>query len=191
MKKILLATAFGLSLASASAPFLAPAVSAESLAEKTGVNSLLGLSPSTADFVTQAAMSDMFEIQSSQLALRRGDDATKGFAQQMITDHQKTSAELTALVQGVSSKATMPTDLDAPHRKMLDTLNGLNGAAFDRQYSRDQVSGHKDAVSLFQRYAKGGDSTAIRQWADTTLPTLEHHLMMAQHLNEQLAQQTQ
>jgi putative membrane protein len=43
--------------------------SAQSAGDKTGVNSVIGIAPSTADFVTQAAASDMFEIQSSQLAL--------------------------------------------------------------------------------------------------------------------------
>src|SRR2546427_13224494 len=73
--------------------FSAPAL-AQSVGEKSGVNSLLGLSPSTADFVKEAAVGDMFEIQSSQLAAERADGPTKAFASQMITDHQKTSNEL-------------------------------------------------------------------------------------------------
>ena len=55
--------------ASAAAP-AGPTV-AQSPGEKTGANSALGVSPSTADFVTQAAISDMFEIQTSQLALQQ------------------------------------------------------------------------------------------------------------------------
>jgi putative membrane protein len=38
---------------------------AETVAEKTGVNSTLGISPTTADFVKEAAMSDMTEIAAS------------------------------------------------------------------------------------------------------------------------------
>ena len=37
---------------------------------------------------------------------------------------------------------------------MLDKLNSLNGDDFRKQYFSDQVSAHKDAVSLFERYAK-------------------------------------
>ena len=47
-----------------------------------------------------------------------------------------------------------------------------------------QVSAHKDAVSLFERYAKGGDNTALKDWAGKTLPTLQHHLEMAQELDK-------
>jgi putative membrane protein len=56
-------------------------VLAQSVGEKTGVNSVIGITPSTQDFVTKAAQSDMFEIQSSKLALGSADSATKGFAQ--------------------------------------------------------------------------------------------------------------
>jgi putative membrane protein len=46
-----------------------------------------------------------------------------------------------------------------------------------------QLSAHKDAVSLFERYAKGGDDPDLKSWAGKTLPTLKHHLEMAQSLN--------
>ena len=38
-------------------------------------------------------------------------------------------------------------------------------------------------MSLFERYAKGGDSTELRA-AGKTLPTLRHHLEMAQELDK-------
>jgi putative membrane protein len=44
------------------------------------------------------------------------------------------------------------------------------------------MSAHKDAVGLFERYAKGGDNEALKQWASATLPTLRLHLEMAQDM---------
>ena len=38
----------------------------QSVGEKTGVNSVLGISPSTPDFVKEVAISDMFEIEFEQ-----------------------------------------------------------------------------------------------------------------------------
>ena len=156
---------------------------AESMGEKTGVNSTLGISPRTSDFVAEAAISDKFEIQASQLATQRSDDATKTFAQQMISDHQKTTADLKELVESKKVSAVIPSDMDSAHKKMLDKLSGLNGADFTKQYHDDQVSAHKDAVSLFQRYAKGGRNAALKTWASQTEPTLEHHLQMANDLD--------
>ena len=66
------------------------------------------------------------------------------------------------------------------HQSMLDKLNSLNGDDFRKQYFNDQVSAHKDAVSLFTRYGKGGGNPKLKDWAATTLPTLQRHLDMAQ-----------
>ena len=60
---------------------------AQSATEKTGVNSLVGVAPKTEDFVLEAATSDMFEIESSKLAVERANAPIKTFAQQMITEN--------------------------------------------------------------------------------------------------------
>jgi putative membrane protein len=90
---------------------------------------------------------------------------------------------LKSTVQSGKADASVPLDLDSSHQKMLDKLKGLNGADFTKQYHKDQVSAHKDAVSLFRRYAKGGDA-ALKDWAEKTLPDLERHLEMAQNLEK-------
>jgi putative membrane protein len=154
----------------------------QSVGEKTGVNSVLGVAPTTADFVKEAAISDMFEIQSSQLAQERGNASEKPFAGMMIKDHQKTSDDIKAMVSGGDVKAELPTALDSSHQSSLDKLKSLKGSDFSSRYSSDQVSGHKDAVSLFERYAKSGENAKLKDWADKTLPTLRHHLEMAQDL---------
>ena len=55
---------------------LASPVLAQSMGEKTGVNSALGLAPKTQDFVTEAAQSDMFELASSR-PLKKSTDETE------------------------------------------------------------------------------------------------------------------
>jgi putative membrane protein len=114
--------------------------------------------PTTQDFVTKVAISDMFEIQSSQVALeKQPDQDTKPFAQRMTTDHQKTSKELKDLIEQGKVRATLPAALDAEHKKMLDDLKAKNGKEFDTAY--DDI----------QRKAQ-------------TLPHLKEHLAMAQKL---------
>src|SRR4051794_36916247 len=100
---------------------------AQSAGEKTGVNSALGISPSTADFVKEAAISDMFEIASSKLAQDKGNAAEKSFAPQMVTDHTKTSTELKGLVSSGKVKAELPAALDSSHQGKLDNLKGESG----------------------------------------------------------------
>src|ERR671910_605194 len=74
---------------------------AQSIGERAGINSLTGAAPKTEDFVMEAAVSDIFEIQSSQLAQNKAQDAgLKTFASKMVADHTMTSNELKALVTG-------------------------------------------------------------------------------------------
>jgi putative membrane protein len=157
---------------------------AESIGEKTGVNSTLGVAPTTADFVQEVAASDMFELESSKLAEQKGTGDEKSFAQQMITDHTKTTSELKSMVSSGKVKADIPTKLDSSHQSKLDKLNNATGKDFSSDFDSDQVSAHKDAVSLFERYAKGGDNPDLKDWAGKTLPTLQHHLDMAQNLGK-------
>ena len=163
---------------------LASPVLAQSVGEKTGVNSVLGIAPTTADFVKEVAISDMFEIESSKLAEQKGNTQEKSFAQQMVTDHTKTSSELKQMVSGGKVKAELPSTLDSSQQSKLDKLKDASGKDFSSDFDSDQVSAHKDAVSLFERYAKSGDNADLWDWAGKTLPTLQHHLDMAQELGK-------
>jgi putative membrane protein len=166
-----------------SAVFLSTAAFAQSAAEKIGVNSALGIAPKTADFIKEAATSDMLEIEASKIAQQKGDADEKTFAGQMIADHTKTSSELKGLVSG-DMAAAIPTALDDSSQKKLDKLRDTKAEDFASEYDPMQVSAHKDAVSLFERYAKGGNDAKLKDWAGKTLPALEHHLKMAQEMNK-------
>ena len=101
----------------------------------------------------------------------------------MITDHTKTSTELKAMVSG-EMKAALPTALDDSSEKKLGKLRDSKPEDFAAEYDPVQVSAHKDAVSLFERYAKGGEDPKLKDWAGKTLPTLQHHLAMAEDMNK-------
>ena len=156
----------------------------QSIAEKSGVNSTLGVTPTTQDFVTMAANSDMFEIQSSQLVTQKSDNKDKAFAERMIKDHTETTNKMKSLVDGGKVKVNLPTKMDSAHEAKLDKLKKLDGKDFSKQYEDMQVSAHKDAVSLFERYGKGGDNAELKTFANETLPTLKEHLKMAQDLEK-------
>ena len=175
MKKIALATVMFMS---------ATAALAQSATEATGVNSALGVAPKTEDFVMQASATDLYEIESSKLAVQKGDETTKAFAQQMITDHEKTSTELKALLAGGKVQGTPVTALTDDHKGEIDDLAKLEGAEFTEEYIDDQVDAHEDAVDLFKRYAEEGENADLKAWAAKTLPALEHHYKMAQDLDK-------
>ena len=151
---------------------------AQSVGEKTGVNSPLGIAPTTADFVKEVAISDMFEIESSKLAQDKGNAAEKSFASMMVTDHTAANNELASLAatKGVQLPPQNP-DLVTDWSKKTDDV--------DATYVKKMVSDHEEAVKLFEKASKSTDAD-IAAFAQKTLPTLQHHLAMAQDLKNQI-----
>jgi putative membrane protein len=174
---------FAVSVA-ATALLVGSPVLAQSVGEKTGINSALDIAPTTQDFVKEAATSDMLEIAAAKIAQDKGDAEEKKFAAQMITDHSKTTADIKGLVSSGDVKADIPATLDSSSQKNLDKLKDTKPDNFASEYDPMQVSAHKDAVSLFERYSKSGDNAKLKDWAGKTLPTLRHHLQMAEAMNK-------
>jgi putative membrane protein len=136
----------------------------------------------TGAFVTNAAMSDMFEIQASKLAEQKSQSsAVKTFAKQMIKDHTMTSSQLKGMI-GKGVKATIPTDLDQRRKGMIDNLTASQGKDFDTRYAAQQAAAHQEAVTLFTGYAKNGDNADLKAWAGKTAPKLQQHAGMAKQL---------
>jgi putative membrane protein len=172
-------TIFALALCAA---FATPSF-AQSVGEKTGVNSVLGIAPKTEDFIKEVAMSDMTEIETAKIAQQKGNAEEKKFAETMIADHTKTSTELKSIVPS-NLKAALPTALDDTSQKKIAKLRDTRPEDFASEYDPMQVSAHKDAVSLFERYANRGEDAKLKEWAGKTLPALKHHLEMAQELDK-------
>ena len=162
---------------------LATAAVAQSPTASTTPGAVPHVNVSTTEFVKKVAISDMFEIESSRLALNKQPDAdSKPFAERMVQDHQQTTVELKELVQSGKVKEQLPTELDAEHKRKIDELGKLTGREFDMAYDRAQMEAHREAVALFENYAQTGDNPDLKQWAAKTLPHLKAHLTMASQL---------
>lgn len=138
---------------------------------------------SAADFVTKVAISDMYEIQASQLAARRAGNAQiRSFAQTMVHDHTATSAQLRGIVRGHADLA-LPSALDSQHQDMLSELTNASAAEFDQKYVDQQTHAHDDAEQLLTAYAQNGDNADLRAFASETAPKVQHHLDMVRALD--------
>ena len=132
-------------------------------------------------FAEQAALSDQFEIQSSQLASAQAANArVKTLASQLIQDHTAATRQLSALAPQLGLR--LPTALSGPKLTELAALRTSKGAAFDRAYVNAQVTAHEQAVNLFRAYSKSGGNAQLRAHATRTLPALERHLQAARDL---------
>ena len=146
----------------------------------------VGAAPMTgtpaASYVAWAADSDMYEIQSSKLALSKAkNQATKDFAREMIADHTQTTRSLMAALPRTEPKvAKPPKALSEPNAAKIAALKDASPDAFDALYMQQQAEAHKAAWSLHQGYATDGQDAALRQVATTAVPVIEKHLAHVQ-----------
>lgn len=149
-------------------------------------------SRATADYVEKAAIGNLFEIQSSALALKQADSsAVKTFAQQMITDHTNAGKALEAGVTSASQQANqIPTKLDKAHEAKLNDLRKATGRDFDAAYLKAQSAGHQEALKLHRDYAQKGDNAVLKKTAANAADITEHHLQELQKITQAAPPQT-
>lgn len=136
-------------------------------------------------YAAAAALGDMFEVESSKLALEKSNSPEiKQFAQMMIDGHGKTTAELNATLATAGVTLPPPAALDERHQAMLEELRGKTALEFDTAYLDQQTAAHGEALSLHQSYAQGGDNVALKAFAAKTAPTVQTHLDMAKKLDK-------
>src|SRR5262249_34971261 len=125
-------------------------------------------------FVLEAASGGQFKITSSRLALQKSDSAAvKKFAQRMIDDHTRVHDELAGLLR---QRGVVPTtDMSLHHEAMIDRLQTLSGAEFDRTYWKQQLLAHEEALSVFEGEARHGQDPNLRSFAGRTLAGLNTH----------------
>ena len=147
-------------------------------------NNSAAMSPLTAQgFANAAAASDRFEIESSRLAESAASSAAvKRFAAQMISGHTASSAKLKTTVAGMTPVVSPDDSLSAEQQAKLNSLKGLNGAAFDSAYTAAQVEAHQMTLDKLNAYAASGDTPALKTFASGLVPTVTAHLNMAKSL---------
>lgn len=127
-------------------------------------------------FVEKAAISNMFEVESGELALEKAEDPKiRALAEEMVRDHGSASQTLESTLDEAGVEVRMPDQMDAEHRQKLEQLQAAEGAEFERMYLEMLAEGHEKDVSLFEQYAQSGDNDALKQFASETLPTLQEH----------------
>jgi putative membrane protein len=135
-----------------------------------------------ANYMRMASSSDLYEIQSSQLAVQRSQSpAVRKFAQMMIEHHTMTSQQMMTAAKAAGANPP-PPQLMPMHAEMIAQLQGANGTGFDQLYMNQQVQAHKMGLQLHRTYANDGDTAALQSTARTVVPIVERHLAAAQQL---------
>lgn len=130
------------------------------------------------EFMMSAAHSDQNEIQFSKMALAKGvTGMTKTFAEKMIADHTKSTADL----KPIAAKAgvTLPTDMDADHKAMAPMMEKLSGQAFADKYNTQMVADHQKTANTMAAHQQMTKNADLQKFITNTLPVVESHLSMA------------
>jgi putative membrane protein len=134
------------------------------------------------NFVAAAGGGDQYEIQSSQLALERSQNQdVREFAQMMISDHNRTTQEVTEAARR-DGLTPPPPMLTAAQRNMLRQLRAARGRAFDTLYLSQQRTAHQQALMLHRSRARTRPNSALSQAAAAAVPVVEAHSEHLRHM---------
>lgn len=127
-------------------------------------------------YVMKAGASDLYEKTSSQLVLATSKNAKlRQFAQMMIQDHTKSTAD----VKAAAAKAGVtvaPPKLDAMGSRDVAALRKATGTARDTLYITQQKAAHERALALHQGYATNGSSAPLKAVAAQIAPVVQTHI---------------
>jgi putative membrane protein len=139
------------------------------------------LSASDQKFMKEAAQGGAAEVELGQLAVQKAQSPdVKAFGQRMVDDHTKAGDELKQLAN--QKGVTLPSQADAKDKAEKARLEKMSGAQFDKAYMNYMVADHKKDVADFQKEASHANDPDVKNFAQSTLPTLQSHLQQAESI---------
>ena len=140
-------------------------------------------------FVREAAIGGIAEVAAGKLAWQKGEaPGVREFGQRMVTDHSKANDKLADLAK--ADNIPLPDMLDPEHQAMMDRLQALRGADFDRAYIAGQIQDHQRTVQLLEYEIGSGQDPDLKAFASEMVLHVIQHLQMAQALQAPLAGHT-
>ena len=132
-------------------------------------------------FMKNAAQGGEAEVQLGQLAVEKAASPdVKAFGQRMVDDHTKANDQLKQVASQLG--VTLPSQPNAQDSAEKARLEKMSGAQFDKAYMNYMVSDHKKDVADFQKAASHATNPEVKNFAETTLPTLQSHLQEAESI---------
>ncbi len=138
--------------------------------------------PSVADapltaqtFVIRAAIVNMQEMELADLALTRSHNAgLQGYARKMRDEHWRAQEKLRSVAADLTT--ALPAMVDKKHQDAKDALKRAPADRFDAGYVKAIVSGHDEAVALFDAAATLKTlPQPLQRYAAEMLPMVKKH----------------
>ena len=133
----------------------------------------------------------VIDIEAAKLAQSRSDNKqVKGFAADMIRDHEAVNEKALALVKklGVTPEDNpVSQSLKEEADAKLSDLKALKGAAFDRAYAQNEVAYHRQVNAALQdTLIPSAQNSELKSLLSTGLRLFQGHEQHAEHLSQAL-----
>ena len=130
---------------------------------------------STKDFVADAATGGMMEVELGNLAQQKAkNQRVKDFGKMMVDDHTQANNNLKDIAS--RKNIAVPATITDDQKKEIDKLSKKSGADFDKAYVDMMVEDHKKDIDAFKKATGNVGDNDIKNFATSTLPTLQKHL---------------
>lgn len=140
-------------------------------------------SPRDAAFLQLSARQAVAHMLTASEAIKQGAEANvRKFAMRINKEQGALHTEL----QSVAKKrgVTLPTEIDAMHKKELKRMAKLEGAAFDRAYLEHMMKCTRYDMSRYRTQIKKGQDPQLKRWSAAKLPTLLDEVRTAAQLHQ-------
>lgn len=126
-------------------------------------------------FVIRAAIVNMAETELAELALSRSHNAAlQAYARKMQDEHRRAQQKLRTVA--ADAKIALPAKVDKKHQDLEDSLERSEANEFDAAYIKAMVSGHDEAVALFDAAASSKTlPKPLQLYAIELLPIIRNH----------------
>ena len=141
-------------------------------------------------FINDVVAGNTAEIELSRMASQQATNPeVKQFAQMMVREHTTAGNELKQVL--TQHNVQVRDVMDEKHRDLSQELSRKSGSEFDHEYMAAMVDDHEHMKNLLEGRANEKPNNeplenAVNQFAAKTLPIVQHHLEMAQQLEDRL-----
>lgn len=131
------------------------------------------------EFLKEAAQANQTEIAMANVAEGKAQNQqVKDLAHMMRTDHEQNYAEVQTLAQ--AHGVTLDPSLDMLNQHEVNRLQKTHDADFDKEYTKIMLKTHVKCIKRFDKAAADIEEQDVKQYAQSTLPALHHHLQKSE-----------
>lgn len=126
-------------------------------------------------WLTAAHQTNLAEIQSGDLAAKKGDSgAVRDAGHVFAEDHGRLDAKLMPVAERLG--VDLPRQPNAGQRHEASGFKRESGSKFDHTWIHDETQGHEKAISMTEKEIRDGSDVQVKQLAGSALPVLKKHL---------------